>query len=72
MSARLDLRKHNPDPEYLRKLIERAGLNQVTAAREIGIAPRTMRRYVSLDKESYRPAPYTIQFMLECLAKAGK
>ena len=68
---KLDPSKHNPDPLYLRKLIKRAGKNQVTAAVAIGIDARTMRRYVSLDEKVRRDAPYSVQYMLEQLPKAG-
>lgn len=38
--------------ESVRQLLERAGLNQCEAARLIGVDPRTMRRYVSLNEAS--------------------
>ena len=69
---KIDPSKPNTDPVYLRRLIERAGLNQVTAAKAIGIDARTMRRYVSLDPKVRRDAPYPIQCLLENLPKAGK
>lgn len=56
---------HRPDPAYLRGLIESTGLTQVRAAFIIGIAPRTMRSYLS-DKGSR--APYPVQYALERLA----
>lgn len=64
-------RNHNPDPRYIRRLIERAGLTQEQAGERIGVGARTMRYYVSLDKASYRPAPYSVQYALEQLA-AGR
>lgn len=63
-----DATKHNPNPKYIRQLIQRAGLNQVTAGEKIGVPARTMRYYVSLDQASYRPAPYCVQYTLEQLA----
>jgi hypothetical protein len=59
---------YNPDPYYIRKLLDIAGESQRSAAKLIGITPRTMRYYVSLDPGCYRPAPYPVQFALECLA----
>lgn len=60
---------HNPDPLYLRGLIKRAGLTQGKAAELIGITDRAMRYYLSDEtNESYRPAPYPVQYALECLA----
>jgi len=53
--------KHNPDPAYLRELIERAGLSQREAARRIGISERVMRYYLSGERE----APYPVQYALE-------
>jgi len=66
-----DARKHNPDPEYIRSLIRKAGLTQEQAGERIGVAARSMRYYLSLDPESYRPAPYSVQYTLEQLA-AGR
>ncbi len=60
-----DPRKHNPDHGYLRSLIEAAGLSQRAAARSIGISERTMRYYLSGERE----CPYPVQFALEALAK---
>lgn len=60
---------HNPDPRYLRGLLEQAGLTQRQAAQLLGISDRVMRYYLSDEtSESYRAAPYPIQFALECLA----
>jgi transcriptional regulator with XRE-family HTH domain len=56
--------KHNPDPAYLRELIERAGLSQREAARRIGVSERMMRYYVSDDPDAPR-APYPVQYALE-------
>lgn len=55
--------KHNPDPDYLRELIDRAGLSQREAARRIGISERVMRYYLSGERE----APYPVQYALESL-----
>lgn len=64
-----DTTLHGPDPRYLRALIERAGLSQRGAARQIGISERMMRYYLcAADDPHYRPAPYTVQYCLECLA----
>lgn len=60
---------HNPDPRYLRGLLEQAGLTQRQAAQLLGISDRVMRYYLSDEtSDSYRAAPYPIQFALECLA----
>ena len=60
---------HNPDPRYLRGLLDRAGLSQRKAAELLGITDRAMRYYLSDEaSESFRPAPYPVQFALECLA----
>lgn len=64
-----DASLHNPDPRYLRGLLEQAGLTQRQAAQLLGISDRVMRYYLSDEaSESYRAAPYPIQFALECLA----
>lgn len=64
-----DASKHDPRPEYIRALVERAGVSQREAARRIGISERVMRYYLSDTAADYRPAPYVVQFALESLAK---
>lgn len=64
-----DASRHNPDPSYLRGLLEKAGLTQRQAAQRLGISDRVMRYYLSAEtSDSYRAAPYPVQFALECLA----
>ena len=58
------------DATYVRELIARAGLNQVTAAQAIGISPRTMRRYVSLHRKVYREPPRPVVLALEGLQRS--
>ena len=60
-----DASKHNPDPDYLRSLIEGAGSSQNEVAKRIGISARSMRYYLAGE----RPIPYTIQFAVESLCK---
>ena len=62
-----DATLYNPDSEYLRSLINRAGLTQRGAARLSGVPERTMRDYLNSNKGG-SVAPYTVQFALECLA----
>lgn len=62
-----DFAKHNPDPAYVRKLLDRAGLSQREAARILGVTDRAMRFWCSDDKDA-PDIPYTVQFALECLA----
>ena len=60
---------HNPAPRYLRGLLEQAGLPQRQAAQLLGISDRVIRYYMSDEaSDSYRAAPYPVQFALECLA----
>jgi len=58
-----DVNLHNPSPDYLRSLIEGAGLSQRGAARIVGVGERTMRHYLRGDTE----CPYSVQFCLENL-----
>lgn len=59
---------HNPDPRYLRGLLDRADVTQKQAADLIGISERVLRYYLSdTGSASYRAAPYPVQFALECL-----
>ena len=68
---RPDSSRHNPDPRYLRGLLEKAGLTQRQAAQLLGISDRVMRYYLSDEaSDSYRAAPYPVQFALECLASS--
>lgn len=62
-----DVALHNPDPNYVRDLIARAGLSQRGAARLLGEDERSMRYWCSGD----RTIPYVVQFCLEVLATAG-
>lgn len=61
---------HNPDPTYIRRLLDDAGISQRQAAKRIGISERMMRYYVA-DPASgdHRPAPYLVQYALEQLAR---
>lgn len=66
---RPDASRHNPDPCYLRGLLEQAGLSQRQAAQALGITDRSLRYYLSdAASDTYRAAPYPVQFALECLA----
>lgn len=67
-----DATRHNPDPQYLRQLLQASGLDQVQAAARLGITDRTLRYYLSeVGSAGYRPAPYLVQFGLECAAAAA-
>ena len=60
----------NPSPRYLRGLIEAAGLTQREAARRVGVSERMMRYYLSdVDAQTFRPAPYPVQYALEQLCR---
>lgn len=63
-----DVTKHNPSPDYLRALLDRAGVSQREAARRIGVSERMMRYYLAPKSADYRPAPYVVQFALESLS----
>ena len=53
-----DATNHNPDPAYLRGLIDRAGISQREAARRLGVSPRMMRQYLAdSDVKTAAPAP---------------
>lgn len=66
-----DATRHDPRPDYLRALLERAGLSQREAARRIGISERLMRYYLADPVTAdARTAPYTVQYALEQLAGA--
>ena len=68
-----DASRHNPDPRYLRGLLKGAGVTQRQASELLGISDRVMRYYLSDESsESYRAAPYPIQFALECLTDSTR
>ena len=67
--AKPDASLHNPDPTYLRALIQRAGLTQRAAAASIGIGERLLSAYLAdSDVASKKSAPYPVQYALEQLA----
>ncbi len=65
-----DASLHDPRPEYLRSLIERAGVSQREAAERIGIGHRLLKYYLTTPGQTaqYRVAPYPVQYALEELA----
>lgn len=66
-----DFSLHNPKPAYILSLLKRAGLRQRAAAELLGVSERTMRYYVAEGRATHIPAPYTVQYALECLADAA-
>lgn len=54
---------HRPDPDYLRALLEAAGLSQRECARRLGVAERQFRQYLT----GKTAAPYVVQYALESL-----
>lgn len=65
----LDARQyHNPDPAYLRELIERAGLSQREVARRLGVEDTTVRRWLMTPPRA--ACPYSAQVCLELLARS--
>lgn len=67
-----DASKHNPDPAYLRGLLQAACVSQRQAARRIGVSERVMRYYLAPESADYRPAPYPVQFAIESLSPPGR
>lgn len=65
-----DAAQYNPDPHYLRGLVEASGLSQERAARQIRLSPRQLRYYLSTAPD-HQDAPYVVQFALEQLARCS-
>ncbi|SDK41238.1 hypothetical protein SAMN05216189_103747 [Pseudomonas delhiensis] len=66
-----DASNHNPNPRYLRGLVERSGKSQRQAAELLGLSWEGFRNYLRDESHPlHRSAPYTVQFALECLAEA--
>lgn len=64
-----DASRHDPRPEYLRALLENAGMSQRSAADRIGISDRLLRYYLAPESAADRRiAPYPVQFALEHLS----
>ena len=64
-----DACRHNPDPRYLRGLLEQAGISRGQAARLLGMSRNGFINYLRDESEPlYRVATYPVQFALECLA----
>lgn len=63
-----DATQHDPRPEYLRALVERAGITQRETARRIGISDRLLRHYLHGSRE----APYPVQYAMERLAASSE
>lgn len=69
MNKKPDSVNHNPDPAYLRGLLDKASITQREAARIIGVSERMMHYYLSPENEkTHRHAPYLVQYTLEQLA----
>ncbi len=58
-----DASTYDPRPEYLAELIRSTGLTQVALGDKIGVDERTIRRWLS----GQRQFDYTVQFAIECL-----
>ena len=68
-----DSSQHNPDPRYLRGLIDQAGVSQRKAAELLGMSWSGFQRYLRDESDAgYRVADYRVQFALECLAASDK
>lgn len=64
-----DARLYNPNPLYLRGLLEKAGISRSEAARLLGMSRNGFNNYLRDESEPlYRAADYRVQFALECLA----
>lgn len=67
-----DSSRHNPDPRYLRGLVDKAGISQRQAAELLGLSWPGFRNYLRDESHQlYRAAPYTVQFALECMAESS-
>jgi DNA-binding transcriptional regulator YiaG len=62
-----DTKNHNPDPVYIRGLLDKANLSQRHFSRLIGVNDRTVRNWVAVPS-----IPYSAQYCLEVLATSKK
>lgn len=67
-----DAKFHNPDPDYLRSLVDQAGVSRREASRLLGLSWPGFRNYLRDRSDPlYRTADYRVQFALECLASSA-
>lgn len=68
-AATPNIDEYNPDPDYLRSLVERSGLSQREVARRVGVSERTMRDYLNSNHKSAHtyPVQFTIEMLVESL-----
>ena len=66
--AKPDVSLHNPEAAYMRSLVSACGMSQADVAQALGLSERVMRYYLSLNEDTFRPAPYAVQYTLEQLA----
>jgi len=62
-----DIKKYNPDVDYLRGLLKKSGYSQRGFAREFGIPERTFRQ--CLDRKNHDKIDYAWQYLLESVQK---
>ncbi|KVV22321.1 hypothetical protein WK80_22290 [Burkholderia multivorans] len=72
-----DARKHQPNPDTVRELVQRIGKSQRWIAERIGISERRLRYLIAgtrdVDGKQVEVATsYPEQFALECLADAAE
>ncbi len=63
--TRPDPKKHNPDPTFLRRLVELTGLSQQEAAKAIGKSPRSMRQWLAGENKYSYCVQYALEGLLE-------
>lgn len=51
-------------PNQLQKLLDSAGLTQMGAAKELGVSPRHMRRYIAGEYDVPRMLIYALRWMI--------
>lgn len=63
---------YRPDPAYLHELVGRIGRSQREIARRLGVNEGQFRKYLTAkERPSHRPAPYLLQWALECWANCS-
>ena len=62
-----DARGYRASPARFRLLVEETGLTQAEVAERLGISLRTLAYHATPGTD--RPAPYTVAYTLEMLAK---
>jgi len=59
-------------PQEFRRALARLGLSQVQVAKQLGVAPRTVRYWLAKDKATRTPIPEPVAILVRLWLKARR